>query len=77
MNIKLELLQNYIYDYLKDLFESFPLNTSNLIDSAAVMALDEIKAVIGNDELSDFDVVEEIVCILEKYNIYCGGRHDF
>ena len=26
---------------------------------------------------NDFDVVEEIVCIFEKYNIDAGGRHDF
>ncbi len=26
---------------------------------------------------NDFDVVEEIVFIFEKYNIDAGGRHDF
>lgn len=25
----------------------------------------------------DFDVVEKIVCIFEKYNIDAGGRHNF
>ena len=77
MDIKFELLQYYICDYLRELFETFPLNASKLIDSEAIKALDEIKTVIGNDELSDFYAIEEIVCILEKYNIYCGGRHDF
>ena len=76
MDIKLELLQNYIYDYLKDLFERYPANTSKLVDTTAVMALGEIKNVISNDDLSDFDAIEEIVSILEKYNVNCGARHD-
>ena len=77
MDIKLELLQNDIYDYIRNLFETHTPDTSKLADTAATMALSEIKMVIGNDELSDFDVVEKIVCILEDYNINCGGRHDF
>ena len=77
MDIKLELLQNYIYDYLKDLFETNTIDTSKLIDTSAVMALDKIKEVIQNDDLSDFDAIENIVLILEEFNIDCGGRHDF
>lgn len=77
MDIKLELLQNHIFDYIKDMFETFPVNTSKLADSAAIMALSEIKNIINNEDLSDFDAIEQIVCVPEDYNIDCGVRHDF
>ena len=46
MNIKLELLKNYISDFV-------------------------------NNHIEDFEIVEEIVCIFEKYNINSGGCHNF
>jgi hypothetical protein len=60
-----KLLEENIVDY------------SNIADTNAIIILNEIKKVIADDSLSDFDAVEEIVCILEKNNIYCGSRHDF
>ena len=59
------------------LLEEMSPDMSKIADTTAIIILDEIKNVICNDELSDFDTVEEIVCILEKNNIDCGGRHDF
>ena len=53
------------------------INADEIADSVAIKALDEIKSLICNDELDDFDVVEKIVCIFEKYNIDAGIRHDF
>ena len=77
MDIKLELLLNHINDFLRDAFERFPPDTSKLADGIASLALSEIKSVLSNDELSDFDAIEQIVCIMENYRIDCGGRHDF
>lgn len=77
MNIKLELIQNYINDIIKIIMEDITPDLSKIADDTAINILDEIKNVICNDELSDFDAIEEIVCILEKNNIDCGGRHDF
>ena len=77
MNTKLELLQNHISDIIKIIMEDITPDISKIEDTAAIIILDEIKNVICNDELSDFDVVEEIVCILEKNSIDCGDRHDF
>lgn len=77
MNIKLELLQNHINDIIKIIMEDITPDISKIADTAAIIILDEIKNVICNDELSDFDAIEEIICILEKNNIACGGRHDF
>ena len=77
MNIKLELLQNDINNIIKNIMEDVSPDMSKIADTTAIIILDEIKSVICNDELSDFDAIEEIVCILEKNNICCGGRHDF
>ncbi len=76
MNIKLELLQNHICDMLKNIFES-NLEINQIADTNAILILNIIKKVIADDSLSDFDAIEEIVCILEENNIDCGGRHDF
>jgi len=75
MNIKLELLQNHINDIIKIIMEDTEI--SKIADTTAITILDEIKSVICNEELSDFDAIEEIVQIFEENNIDCGCRHDF
>lgn len=77
MNIKLELLQNHINDIIRIITEDINPDISKIADTTAIIILNEIKNVICNDELSDFDAVEEIVCILENNNIDCASRHDF
>ena len=39
--------------------------------------LSEIQKVIKNEAYSDFEAIEEIVCIFEKYDIDFGNCHDF
>lgn len=47
-------------------------------DTKAVEVLEKIKAVLHrHEELSDFEIVDEIVEIFIKYNIDIGGCHDF
>lgn len=77
MDIKLELLRNYIYDFVKHNIEDFEIDASCIADSVAINMLSEIQSVIKNEDYSDFDAIEEIVCIFEKYNIDFGSRHDF
>ena len=77
MNTKLELLQNHINDIIKIIMEDITPDISKIADTTAIIILDEIKKIIADDSLSDFDAIEEIICILEKNNIACGGRHDF
>lgn len=76
MNIKLELLQNHICDMIKNILES-NLDINEIADTNAILILNKIKKVIADSSLSDFDTIEEIVCILEENNINCNGRHDF
>jgi len=77
MNIKHELIQNHINDIIKIIMEDINPEISKIADTTAITILDEIKSVICNKELSDFDAIEEIVQIFEKNNIDCGCRHDF
>ncbi len=77
MNIKVELLKNYIIDFIKFRIDDFNIDASRIADTTATRMLGEIQDVIKNENFSDFDVVEEIVCIFEKYNIDAGYRHDF
>lgn len=77
MDIKLELLKRRIWYMINNSLSMFEIDADEIADTTAIQVLDEIKKVIGNDELDDFYAVEEIVCIFEKYGISAGGRHDF
>ena len=77
MNIKLELLRRSISDIVRFRLEDFELDATQIADTTAIQMLDEIQKVIKDETCSDFDAVEKIVCIFEKYNIDAGVRHDF
>ena len=77
MNIKLELLRKHISDFVKHQIEDFEIDASEIADTTAIQILSEIQNVIREENYSDFEVVEEIVCIFEKYNIDAGYRRDF
>ena len=77
MNIKLELLREYIADYVRFKLEDFEIDVSQIANTTAIMASGEIQKVIKDENYSDFDAIEEIVCIFEKYKISAGFRHDF
>ncbi|MBQ3053291.1 MAG: hypothetical protein IJC89_00105 [Clostridia bacterium] len=77
MNIKLELLKGYISDFICTNLENFEINPDFIADTVAINALSEIQKIIKNDELSDFETVERIVCIFEKYKLDFGSQHNF
>ncbi len=77
MNIKLELLKGYIEDFINDKLADFEIEANEIADTAAILVLSKIRNAVCNTSYTDFDVVEEIVCIFESNGIYCGGRHDF
>ena len=77
MQIKIELLKNAIFDAIGEKLQYLELDADKIADTTATKALSEIKDIISDDKKSDFDVVEEIVCVFEKYNLDIGGRHDF
>lgn len=77
MNIKTELLKRYISDYVNNQINDFEIDANSITDTTAINILEEIQSVIKNDIYSDFEIVEEIVYIFEKYNIDSGVCHDF
>lgn len=62
-----------IIEYMKNC----DINYAEIAQTKAIKALEEIKAVINNNKLSDFEIVDEIVRIFIRYNIDTGGCHDF
>jgi len=77
MNIKVELLRRYIRDFISGKLEDFEIDASKIADTTAIQMLREIQKVIQDENCSDFDAIEKIVCIFEKYDIDTGFRHDF
>ncbi len=83
MSIKVELLKNELCDLIFEKIGEISIDANKIIDTKATMMLEEIQSVlIGkgtdfNNENLDFEIVEEIVCIFEKYGVDAGVCHDF
>ena len=77
MDIEFELLSSGISEMVQNVIREAKFTANEIVQSVALSALAEIQEVLKNDGLSDFDAIEQIVCIFEKYNIDCGVRHDF
>ncbi len=78
MDIKLDILAGAISDAINSAIRYTCIDTNDVINSTALTALNEIACVIQNMDIEDdFDIVEEIICIFQKYNLSPGARHDF
>ena len=77
MSIKKELLKGYIIDCINNYVSDFDFNCDDISDSKAICILSEIWQIIKNNDLSDFEKIEEIMCVFEKNNISTGACHDF
>ena len=77
MHLKLELLQDAICDAVRQRLNYAEIDADKIADTTAIKALSEIKDIINDDEKSDFEMVEKIVCVFEKYHISAGACHDF
>ena len=77
MNIKLELLRDYITDFIRFQIKDFEIDASQIADTTAIKVVAKIQKVIKDENCSDFDAIEKIVCIFEEYKIDAGFRHDF
>ena len=76
MNIKLELIKDSIHDIIDRRLADIEINADEIADTTAIKALSEIQNILASD-LDDFETVERIVCVFEKYNLNAGGCHDF
>ena len=77
MSVYSDLLANSLCDFIKEELTFKKFNAKKVVNTKAVRILQEIQDVLADDSKSDFDVVEEIVCIFEKYHISAECRHDF
>ena len=77
MNIKLELSAEKIAEFIKESLEESNFDIAKIVDTKATQILQEIQNILANEELSDFEIVEEIVCVFERNKLSAGGRHDF
>ena len=46
------------------------------INSVAVNALSEIYEIVNDNQFTDFEVIEEILFIFQKYGLDLTSRHD-
>ena len=77
MDLSLELLSSCLAEYIQEELISKNLNAKKLVNTKATQILQEIQNVLEKEDLSDFQIVEEIVCIFEKNKLSAGGCHDF
>ena len=77
MNINTELLKKYVADLITNQITIPEFEAIDIIESSAAKILSEIQEIIKTIEYDDFQAVEEIICLLERNNLDCGGRHDF
>ncbi len=77
MNVKVELLKTHISDFINSNLEDFEIDASQIADTVAINMLYEIQSIISNENYSDFEAIEEIVCVFERNKIDFGFRHDF
>ncbi len=67
MDIKLEIFAGAVADSINSAIEYIHIDTDDVINSIALVALGEIRSVIQDPDIDeDFNVVERIVCIFEK-----------
>lgn len=76
MNIKLELLKGSIHDIIDSRLTDIVINADEIADTTAIKALSEIQSILASD-IDDFEIVEKIVCVFEKYKLNVGRCHDF
>ena len=77
MNIKTELLKKHISDYITKNIDDFEIDVNDIANTVAIEVLSEIKRIIINDDLDEFDIVERITDLFEEYGIDFGNQHDF
>ena len=77
MKIKVDLLKSHIADYINNQIDNFEIDADEITNTVAIKMLSEIQDILKNDDYSDFEIVEEIVCVFEKHKINFGNRHDF
>lgn len=69
MNIKLELLKGAVFDLLCNKLEDLEIEVDKIPDTTVIEVLSQIQKIISNRDKTDFEIVEEIICVFEKYRV--------
>ena len=77
MSIKTELIKSGIREIICSNISDFEIDESKVADTVAIKVISEIQEILKNTELDDFEMIEEIVLIFEKYNLNARHCHDF
>ena len=78
MSFHIELLGEILKNERTEIsFPDLQINAQELLELNCYQALNKIKSVIEDEDMTDFECVEAIVCILEDMGSDGGFRHDF
>ena len=77
MNIKLELIKEQLCETVTKNLGDLEIDADKIADTTAISALSEIQRIFSDQNTSDFDAVERIISVFEKYGLDYGSRHDF
>ena len=77
MDIKIDLVISAISKAAIENHDKISIDADQITDTAAIAMWSEIQKIIQDVEISDFDAIEKIVILFEKYYVDAGARHDF
>lgn len=77
MDVGAELLKRCFCEHVANLIKTHPLDAESAVNNIALNALREIKGIVTDDDLDDFEAMEQITYIFQKYDIDFGERHNF
>lgn len=78
MDLFKEIITNVLSkEEIKIEFTNLKVNTKEIVEIQCYKALKEIRNVIINNNLSDFECIEKIVCIFENLGSDGDSRNDF
>ncbi len=76
MKVQSELLKSYLAEALFQYLQEFPEDVVQETESLALRMLEEIKNILENTGLDDFEKVEEIGDVFQKCKVRISGCHD-
>ncbi len=62
---------------LNRLNDALGIDWPAVLERQAVRLLKEVQSILRRDELTDFEIVEELVCLFEHNGFDAGATHDF
>ncbi len=77
MELAFSIIAEEIARILKENIMDIKLDAQKVLEIESFKIVKEIHNILTNNSHSDFEMIEEIVCVFEKYGIECGGCHDF